>query len=172
MSGEDQVETPAQVAVDGGHHEAGTKKGLLHGPLRVEGLFIFGLGIFFLVVTLLYWFWGYHWINGPEQSGTAMLGGSFLLGMLPGGYYLWWSHRMTKRNVDRVEDRDDATIEEGAGVVDAFPSSSIWPFVLGVGAFFVVLSLVFGLWLTAIGVPVVLVALVGVTAESRRGGNV
>ena len=73
---------------------------------------------------------------------------------------------------DRPSDSDDATIAEGAGVIDSFPSSSIWPFVLGMGAFMTVLALVFGSWLAFLGVPLILTALTGVTAESRRGGHV
>ena len=35
-----------------------------------------------------------------------------------------------------------------------------------------VLALVFGVWLIFIGVPLILTALTGVTAESRRGGTI
>jgi hypothetical protein len=77
-----------------------------------------------------------------------MLAGTCLLGLLPGSYYLWWHRRMG----DRPEDRKDATVEEGEGQIATFPNSSIWPFVPAVG--------------------LMLTALVGVTAESRRGGHV
>ena len=46
----------------------------------------------------------------------------------------------------RPEDRPDATIAEGAGVINSFPGSSIWPFILGMGAFVLVLAFVFGIW--------------------------
>ncbi len=61
---------------------------------------------------------------------------------------------------------------DGAGAIDSFPGSSIWPFVMGMGAFLLVLSMVFGVWLTFLAVPLILTALTGVTAESRRGGNI
>jgi nitrogen fixation-related uncharacterized protein len=130
--------------------------------MRVEALILIGVAVFFGVVGAVYWFWGY------EQGGTTMLVGTTLLGLLPGGYYLWWSLRMKPR----PEDRDDASIEEGAGVVGSFPSSSVWPFVLGMGLFLVVLSLIFGLWLLPPGFALVVSAAVGVTVESRRGGAV
>jgi len=130
--------------------------------MRVEALILIGVAVFFGIVGAVYWFWSY------EQGGTAMLVGTTLLGLLPGGYYLWWSQRMKPR----PEDRDDATIEEGAGVVGSFPSSSVWPFVLGMGLFLVVLSLVFGIWLMLPGFALVISAAVGVTVESRRGGTV
>jgi len=40
------------------------------------------------------------------------------------------------------------------------------------GAFLLVLSLVFGTWFLPLGVGLILIALIGVTAESRRGGHV
>jgi cytochrome c oxidase subunit IV len=130
--------------------------------VRVEALFLIGVAVFFALVGVVYWFWGY------EQGGTVMLIGTTLLGLLPGSYYLWWSQRMKPR----PEDRSDASIEEGAGVIGAFPDSSVWPFVLGMGLFLVVLSVVFGLWLLAPGLALVVSAGVGVTVESRRGGTV
>ncbi|HVC71945.1 MAG TPA: cytochrome c oxidase subunit 4 [Acidimicrobiales bacterium] len=130
--------------------------------MRIEALFLIGIAVFFGIVGAIYWFWAY------EQGGTMMLVGTTFLGLLPGSYYLWWSRRMEPR----PEDRTDASIEEGSGVIGSFPNSSIWPFVLGMGLFLVVLSLVFGLWLLAPGFALVISAAVGVTVESRRGGTV
>jgi hypothetical protein len=130
--------------------------------VRVEAILLLFLGVFFGVVGLVYWFWSY------EDAGTAMLVGTCLLGFLPGSYYFYWHRRMGHR----VEDRNDASIEEGAGDINSFPSSSIWPFVLGMGAFLTVISLVFGIWLILPGITLIISALVGVTAESRRGGHV
>ena len=130
--------------------------------MRVEAFLLIGVAVFFALVGVIYWFWGY------EQGGTMMLIGTTLLGLLPGIYYFWWSRRM----VPRPEDRSDASIEDGAGVIGAFPDSSIWPFVLGMGLFLVVLSVVFGLWLLAPGMALVVSAAIGVTVESRRGGTV
>jgi hypothetical protein len=71
-----------------------------------------------------------------------------------------------------MEDRTDATIEEGAGTIASFPGSSIWPFVLGMGAFLLVLAFAFGIWFIFPAIGLIVTALVGVTAESRRGGDV
>ncbi|HUO49548.1 MAG TPA: cytochrome c oxidase subunit 4 [Acidimicrobiales bacterium] len=135
--------------------------------MRIEALILIGVAVFFGVVGAVYWFWAAG-TGQPEPGGTAMLIGTTLLGLVPGSYYLWWSLRMRPR----PEDRDEATIEEGAGVVGSFPGSSIWPFVLGMGLFLVVLSLVFGLWLAAPGGALVISAAIGVTVESRRGGTI
>jgi hypothetical protein len=130
--------------------------------MRVEATILLFLGVFFGIVGIVYWFWSY------EDAGTAMLVGTCTLGFLPGSYYFFWHRRMGQR----VEDRDDASIAEGAGDINSFPSSSIWPFVMGMGAFVTLISLVFGIWLIFPGISLIITALVGVTAESRRGGHV
>lgn len=130
--------------------------------MKAEATVLLIIGAFFGVVAIIYWFWSY------ETAGTAMLVGTFLLGMLPGGYYLWWSRRMKPR----PEDDPHAEREEGAGVVAAFPSSSVWPFVLGIAAASVALALVFGFWSAIVGFVVAVGAVLGIIRESRRGGVV
>ncbi len=130
--------------------------------MRLEAMILIGIGLFFGAIGTIYWFTSY------EQSGTMMLVGTCALGLLPGSYYFFWHRRMGAR----LEDRNDASIEEGEGVVTSFPSTSIWPFILGAGALFSVLALVFGVWLLLIGASLIITALIGVTAESRRGGAV
>ena len=130
--------------------------------MKIEALVLLGVATFFGIVGAVYWFTSY------EDGGTMMLIGTCLLGLLPGSYYLWWHRRIG----DRPEDRDDATIEEGAGQIATFPNSSIWPFVLGMGAFMLVLAFAFGSWFFFPAVGLMLTALIGVTAESRRGGHV
>jgi hypothetical protein len=129
--------------------------------MRVEAKVLLGLGLFFGVMFAVYW----HYSN--EDAGGVMMFGGMLLGFLPGGYYYWWSRRMKPR----PEDNPGATQAEGAGVVGAFPSTSIWPFTLGCGCFFMVLALVFGIWLLIPGVGLVGWAFLGGTAEGRRSGK-
>ena len=72
---------------------------------------------------------------------------------------------------ERPEDNPNATQAEGAGVIDTFPGSSIFPFVLGMGAFFTVLALVFGVWLLVPGLALAGWAFLGGIGEGRRGGT-
>jgi hypothetical protein len=130
--------------------------------MKVESYVLLFVGIFFGLVGAVYW------LLSHEDAGSVMLLGTFLLGGVPGGYYLWWSHRMSPRPSDNPE----ASVEDGAGVVGAFPASSVWPFVLGLGATFVALAFVFGVWTLAVGLFLAIAALVGVVYESRRGGLV
>ena len=128
--------------------------------MKHEAWFLLFLGIFGAIVAVIYG------LLSAEWAGTAMLTGFFLLGVFPGGYYLWWSRRMTPR----AEDNPKAELDEGAGYVGTFPSSSIWPFVLGIGAASIGLALVFGFWTAIVGFFLALSAVIGVTMESRHGG--
>ena len=130
--------------------------------MRTNGLILSVIGIFFAIVALFYWFTAY------EDAGFLMLIGSALLGLLPGGYYLWWSSRMTPLEGDLPE----ATMSDSAGVIDSFPGSSIWPFLLGMAALFATLTFIFGLWLAPIAAALGVSAVVGGVMESRRGGTV
>ena len=137
--------------------------------MKVEAYFLLVISLFCALCALVFWAVGLDAVYRTMTSGgTIMLAGVCLLGLLPGSYYLWWSKRMTPR----LEDDDDAEIEQGAGVIGSFPSSSIWPFVLGVGAGFVGLALVFGFWSAIFGFALAISAVVGVIVESRRGGLV
>jgi hypothetical protein len=130
--------------------------------MKVEAKILLGLGVFFGLMCLVYWNWSL------ENAGGVMMFAAMLLCFLPGGYYYWWSRRMKVR----PEDDPNATQASGAGVVGAFPGTSIWPFTLGMGAFFVVLALVFGIWFMVPGIGLVAWAMLGGTAEGRRGGKV
>lgn len=130
--------------------------------MKAEAKLLLGLGLFFGVMCAVYWNWSL------ENAGGVMMFAGMLLGFLPGGYFYWWSRRMKMR----PEDNPDATQAEGAGVVGSFPGTSIWPFTLAMGAFLVVLALVFGIWFLVPGLALAVWALLGGTAEGRRGGNV
>ncbi|HQT99694.1 MAG TPA: cytochrome c oxidase subunit 4 [Acidimicrobiales bacterium] len=130
--------------------------------MKVEAKLLLGLGLFFGLMCAVYWNWSL------ENAGGVMMFAGMLLGFLPGSYYWWWSRRMAPR----PEDNPNATQQEGAGVVGSFPGTSIWPFTLGMGAFFCVLALVFGVWLLVPGLGLVVWAMFGGTSEGRRGGHV
>jgi hypothetical protein len=129
--------------------------------MKIYGAFLAGIGLFFGIISLIYWF------NSYEDGGFLMLIGSALLGLFPGSYYLWWAAK-GKRQAD---DDPNADVAEGAGTIDSFPNSSIWPFILGMGALFTVLTFVFGLWMAPLAAALILSGAIGGTVESRRGGT-
>ncbi|MCL5047197.1 MAG: cytochrome c oxidase subunit 4 [Firmicutes bacterium] len=130
--------------------------------MKDEGRLLLVIAVFGAIIATVYWFTGY------EDGGTVMLVGTSLLGLMPASYYLWWSRRMKPR----PEDDPNASPAEGSGVIGAFPHSSIWPFVFGLGAAMVGLALVFGVWTAIFGIVLGITAVLGIISESRRGGNI
>ncbi len=65
--------------------------------MRIYGYFLAGIGVFFAIIGLVYWFTSY------EDGGFLMLIGSALLGLFPGAYYLWWSSKMKPQADDDPE---------------------------------------------------------------------
>ncbi|MDA8027129.1 MAG: cytochrome c oxidase subunit 4 [Actinomycetota bacterium] len=128
--------------------------------MKVEYRIYMGIGVFVLLITAVYFFWA------KEYGGVTMLFGVAGLGIMPALYFGWWRKRMDPR----PEDSETATIAESKGVIGAFPSNTIWPFVLGMGAFLSALSLVFGEWTLVIGGALLIFGAASVTLESRRGG--
>ena len=130
--------------------------------MKVEYRIYLGIGSFVLLVTVVYFFWA------KEYGGAMMLFGTAALGLLPALYLGWWKRRMEPR----PEDVEEATVAESQGVVGAFPDHTIFPFVLGIGAFLTGLSLVFGAWTAVIGLSLIVFAATSATLESRRGGAI
>lgn len=126
--------------------------------MRNESRIYLGVGSFFVVILLVYFFWSH------ESTGSVLLLASAGLGLLPGLYIGWWSRRMKPRpeDVSVVEPADIS------GVIGQFPENTIFPFVLGAGVWFVALGFVYGVWLVIIGVGFVLGAAYGATQESKR----
>jgi cytochrome c oxidase subunit IV len=125
--------------------------------MKVESFFYLGVTAFFVVIGTIYWFTSY------EDAGTTMLAASSLLGLFAGGYLLLQSRRFPPR----PEDRPDATLAEGAGPVDQFPASTIWPFVFGFGATVFATGFVFGIWVVLGGAVVLVLGIVGMIRQSR-----
>lgn len=130
--------------------------------MKVEYRVYLGIGIFISLMMVVYFFWA------KEYGGATMFFGAAGLGVMPALYMAWWHKRMDLR----PEDSETATMEESKGVVGAFPSYTIWPFVIGMGAFMCGLSLVFGEWTLVIGGALLVFAATSVTLESRRGGTI
>jgi Cytochrome c oxidase subunit IV len=130
--------------------------------MKVEAKILIGLGLFFGTMCAVYWRWS------VEDAGGVMMFAGMLLCFLPGSYYYWWSRRMKAR----PEDDPHSTQAQGAGVIGSFPGTSIWPLTMAAGCFFLVLALVFGIWLIVPALALVVWALLGGTAEGRRGGKV
>jgi hypothetical protein len=127
--------------------------------VKVEGILIAILTVFFAVVTPVYWFVSH------EITGTAALILTTLLGALIAFYLLMIARRMDAR----PEDRDDAEIAEGAGELGFFSPYSWWPLWCGASFAIAVLGIAVGWWLFIIGAGFGVVALLGFVFEYYRG---
>lgn len=117
------------------------------------------IGIFFTILTIVYWPMSHEWV------GTVCMALAAAMGFLVSFFFA-----VTRRRLgDRPEDRGDALIEEGSGDLGHFSPYSNWPIGL---AFFSVMGLVgfiFGLWITFIAAAGVLITGCGLLFEHYRG---
>jgi hypothetical protein len=126
--------------------------------VRNESRVYLGIGSFFVLVLLIYFF------TSHESTGSVLLLASGGLGLMPGLYLGWWSRRMQQR----PEDTAEVEPKDITGVIGQFPENTIFPFTLGIGVWLVGLAFVFGLWFAIIGMGFVFGAAIGATGESKR----
>jgi len=128
--------------------------------MKIESYVLLFVGFFFGLVGLVYWLWSH------EDAGSVMLLGTFLLGSVPGFYYLCGrggcAHGL--RTIPTRRSRTGRALSE-------LSRSSIWPFVLRSRRDFCRLGVRVRAWTLgwASSLPS---RLVGVVYESRRGGLV
>ena len=126
--------------------------------MRTEAAVFLGVTAFFVVIGVIYWFASY------EEAGAVMLAASAIMGLVAGGS-IWF---LSRHAPVRAEDRDDATILDGAGPVDVFPLHSVWPFAVGLSAALFASGFAFGLWLVLIGGGALAISLIGYVREVRN----
>ncbi|MFV0406799.1 MAG: cytochrome c oxidase subunit 4 [Propioniciclava sp.] len=120
--------------------------------MKTEAFIFLLLAIFFGAVTpgyaIVTW-----WLDGQvEPIGTTVLALTTLFSAM-----IWGALALTAKTIGpRPEDRKDAEVVEGAGVLGFFPSRSLVPFWTTLALAIMLLGVVFGWWLTILG------ALVGV----------
>ena len=129
--------------------------------MKVEAYLFAAMAAFFLPTTVIYWVLSEDW-----TGTTALVLTIGLAGMV--AYYLWFTAR---RMEARPEDRPDADISEGAGEIGFFPPHSWWPIALAAGFAVTAAGLIFGFWLTIIGLGMVTIASFGYSFEYYVGIN-
>ena len=129
--------------------------------MKVEG-WLFGSGVlFFLPIGVVYGFVT-QW---QEPVGVVALFLTAGLALMI-GFYL----AVVARRIDaRPEDDPVGEIDEGAGELGEFAPFSWWPAPLALGAALIFAGLAVGWWMTAIGVGLGTLALVGWVFEFYRG---
>ena len=123
---------------------------------------VFGVNaIFFGIVAPIYWF------SSEDPTGTSALVMTALLSSLVAFYLGFHANKMDAR----PEDRKQAEIVDGAGELGFFPPYSWWPLWCALSLSLIVLGVVFGWWLTVIGVGAGTMALIGWVFEFYRGAH-
>jgi len=112
--------------------------------VKTEARLFTGVAVFFAFAAT-----GYGWWSA-EPAGTAALAVTGLMAALV-AFFLRVQHR---RRGPRAQDRPDAEVIDTAGPLDFFSPHSPWPVVVALGAVLSALGVVFGLWLTLIGLGV------------------
>jgi hypothetical protein len=132
------------------------------------------LAVFFLLADALYFFWSIaaptrpveNWYDGIEWVGTVGIALSAILSSLI-SFYLRLSHR--GQGGELPEDRADAEIDDGEAEQGFFSPWSWWPIMLALSAGLVFGGLAVGIWISIIGVGVLVVSLIGWQYEYYRG---
>jgi hypothetical protein len=123
--------------------------------LTVQWRTFAGIGVFVLVLAVVYWFASY------DYAGTVMLALASGLSFFNAGYLA-------------VQDRSSLRQPAAGAAVDEpaekqyLPHASLWPFGIGVGAFLAFNGLILGFAYAVPGAIVVGVSVAGVVAQTRR----
>lgn len=125
--------------------------------MRATSLISAVLGGFLVVAAVVY-----ALVTG-ERAGTVMLGASGPALLLIAA----WLAATTRHRPVLPEDEGEPVAGAGQGELGYFPSSSVWPFVLSVGAVVAANGLAFGVWLAVAGGALVLVGVVGYAVEAN-----
>ena len=131
--------------------------------MKVEWRTILGASIFLGGTGAVYW----ALKNNPtESSGVALLIFGFVAYGMVFLYLLLQYYR--RHRIPRPEDRFDANYSDpdAEGEISYFPSASIWPAGMGLGAVIGAVALVWGLWYLFVGGVIFFGAVIGYVVES------
>lgn len=136
--------------------------------MKINYILFSVLSVFFAIVTVIYSIWAvadeYH--GYIEWVGTVALAGlAILFGFV--GFYLWRGY--VNQGGELVEDRLDASIDDGDPEVGHFAPWSWWPVSLGASVALVFLGVAMGTWIFLIGLTSAVITIVGWTYEYYRG---
>ena len=135
--------------------------------MRANSILFWIIAAFFFVTAGGYSFWSWIYYNGHiEWVGSVALTLSCVLGV-----FLAFFLGRTARGFGGIlpEDRLDANVDDADPEMGHFSPWSWWPFVLGCAVAIIALGLAVGVWISFIGIPILLVALAGWVYEYYRG---
>ena len=123
--------------------------------MKMEAALFGAVGVFLAGATVVYWETSKDW------TGTTALTLAFGLCALLWSYLYVTSRRLAG---PRPEDRD-ADVAEGAGELGFFSPHSWWPLIAAASAAVTSMGLIFGWWLSILGVGFLLYGVLGFLFE-------
>lgn len=127
--------------------------------MKVNWKLFGGLSIFYVIMTLIYWY-----VGGEPVGIGGMLLASCLAGMV--GFYIWF----TQKRIGSILPEDNVTgeIADGAGELGFYSPHSWWPLPVALSACTMGLGLIIGWWLTLIGVGAIMISVIGMVTEYEK----
>ena len=127
--------------------------------MKVNWQLCTGLAVFYVIMTVIYWYLG-----GEPVGIGGMLLAACLAGMV--GFYVWF----TQKRIGTILPEDNVTgeIADGAGELGFYSPHSWWPLPVALSACTMGLGLIIGWWLTLIGVGAIMISVIGMVTEYEK----
>jgi len=127
--------------------------------MKVNWQLFTGLAVFYVIMTVIYWYLG-----GEPVGIGGMLLAAGLAGMV--GFYVWFTQK--RIGVILPEDSITAEIADGAGELGFYSPHSWWPLPVALSSCTMGLGLIIGWWLTLIGVGALIISVIGMVTEYEK----
>jgi hypothetical protein len=127
--------------------------------MKVNWQLFVSLSIFYVFMTIVYWYLG-----GEAVGITGMLLAACLAGMV--GFYVWF----TQKRIGTLMPSDNLTAEisDGAGELGFYSPHSWWPLPVALAATAMGMGLIIGWWLTLIAVTALFFGIIGWVTEYEK----
>jgi hypothetical protein len=118
-----------------------------------------GLSVFYVLMTVVYWY-----VGGEAVGITGMLLAACLAGMV--GFYVWF----TQKRIGTLMPADNVTAEisDGAGELGFYSPHSWWPLPVALAAVAMGMGLIIGWWLTVIALTALFFGIIGWVTEYEK----
>ena len=127
--------------------------------MKVNWQLFVGLSVFYVVMTVVYWY-----VGGEAVGITGMLLAACLAGMV--GFYVWF----TQKRIGTIMPADNLTAEiaDSAGELGFYSPHSWWPLPVAASAIAIGFGLIIGWWLTLIAVVALVISIIGWVTEYEK----
>ena len=127
--------------------------------MKVNWQLFTGLAVFYVIMTVIYWY-----VGGEPVGIGGMLLAAGLAGMV--GFYVWFTQKRIGATLP--EDSFTAEIADGAGELGFYSPHSWWPLPVALSSCTMGLGLIIGWWLTLIGVGALIISVIGMVTEYEK----